>query len=330
MGEWRASPSVSVLTPTWNRAAYLQKVWEGLAAQAYRNFEWIVANDGSEDNTIEVVYELAAKSDFPVTLINASCRIGKSRMDNEAVRIARGEFIIWCDSDDFFFPQALQTLVDAWASIPAAEREQFCSISALCDTDEEVLGNPFYPKDKTIDLSWNELFYRLNSDLVIFTRAELLKENPFLEVDFLVSESSVWNKIGIRKTRFLPIVLERKYYRQPNALSHSGHMSYNRGHAHAMALSREAAAKLLNRKESLRRAINYLRYCRHGEIPLDKALKLWRAEWRDVALFALVWPLSETLAAKDRLQGKVRKTHKEFLAAQAVVKIETERLNFSA
>ncbi len=41
-----------------------------------------------------------------------------------------------------------------------------------------------------------------------------------------------------------------------------------------------------------------------------------------------ILPVSELLALKDRLQGKVRKTHREFLAAQTKVKIETERLNF--
>jgi len=172
------------------------------------------------------------------------------------------------------------------------------------------------------------VFHKLNSDLVIFTRAELLKAHPFLEVDFLIPESSVWNKIGIRKTRFLPVVLERKRYREANCLSYSGHMSYNRGNAYAMALSRENAEGLLDKMARLRRAINYLRYCKHGEIPFVQALRLWQAKWADVLVLIAILPVSELLALKDRLQGKVRKTHREFLAAQTKVKIETERLNF--
>ena len=82
------SPLISVLTPTWNRASYLQKVWEGLNAQDFQNFEWIVANDGSQDDTVEVVRALAQKSSFQVTLISASQRVGKSRIDNEAVGAA--------------------------------------------------------------------------------------------------------------------------------------------------------------------------------------------------------------------------------------------------
>jgi len=65
------APLISVLTPTWNRGSYLHKVWEGLEAQGLRDFEWIVANDGSQDDTVEVVRALAQKSDFPVTLVSA-------------------------------------------------------------------------------------------------------------------------------------------------------------------------------------------------------------------------------------------------------------------
>lgn len=84
------APIVSVLTPTWNRSAYLERVWNGLRSQTYKNIEWIVANDGSTDDTESVVRALAEHSDFPVILINASVHIGKARMDNEAVARAQG------------------------------------------------------------------------------------------------------------------------------------------------------------------------------------------------------------------------------------------------
>lgn len=322
------TPIISVLTPTWNRASYLHKVWEGLNAQGFRQFEWIVANDGSQDDTVAVVRELAQKSDFPVTLISASQRVGKSRIDNEAVAAARGDFIIWCDSDDYLRPQALQTLLDAWHGIPEAERDSFCGVSALCDTEDGVLGNRFYSSDKPLDMVWNEMYKKLRADLVIFTRAELLKKNPFLEVDFLISESSVWSKIGVLKTRFVPIVLERKRYREANALSYSGHMSYNRGHAYAIAVTKENTTNQMSFSANVSRAIKYLRYCRHGDIPLHRAFTLWNAGLRDRVFLMAVWPASQLLALKDSLQGKVRKTHRDFLAAQAVATVTSERVNF--
>ena len=153
------APRISVLTPTWNRATHLPKVWEGLSQQIFENFEWIVANDGSEDNTISVVKELAERSSFPVTLINADRRIGKSRMDNELVKCAHGEFILWCDSDDVLFPNALEVLIGAWYSLPESERDHFMGITALCDTAEEgVLGQDI-PNSSYNDLKLNQLLH---------------------------------------------------------------------------------------------------------------------------------------------------------------------------
>jgi hypothetical protein len=227
-------------------------------------------------------------------------------------------------------PEALQTLLETWNTIPDEVRRDFCGVSALCDTTDGVLGNRFYSSPEPLDMNWNEMRSKLRSDLVIFTRAELLKQNPFLEVDFLISESSVWSKIGVLKTRFLPIVLQRKRYGEENALSYSGHMSYNRGHAHAIVQTKDYTTVFLSRSQRLRRAVNYLRYCRHGEIPLRQAFTLWRASWRDILLFLAVWPVSQALAIKDQLQGKVRKTHRDFWAAQAVATINCERVNFDS
>ena len=322
------TPLISILTPSWNRASYLHRVWEGLQSQGFRDFEWIVGNDGSQDDTVEVVRALAQKSDFPITLVSASQRVGKSRIDNEIVAAAQGDFILWCDSDDVLLPQALQTLIDTWNTIPEQERGEFCGVSALCDTENGVLGNRFYTSNEPLDMIWNEMYRALRADLVIFTRAELVKQNPFLEVDFLISESSVWSKIGVLKTRFTPVVLERKRYGEENALSYSGHMSYNRGHAHAMAVTKPYVSPLVTRKERLRQAVNYLRYCRHGEISLRAAFHLWQSNGREMALFLALWPTAQALALKDQLQGKVRKTHRDFLAAQAVATVTTERLNF--
>lgn len=85
-----ATPLVSVLTPTWNCADYLlERVRNGLATQAYGNFEWIVCDGGSEDDTRNVLSAHAQKSSFPVTELVASHHIGKARMDNEVVGLAR-------------------------------------------------------------------------------------------------------------------------------------------------------------------------------------------------------------------------------------------------
>jgi len=317
---------VSVLTPTWNRSPYLPRVCEGLRAQTFKHFEWIVANDGSTDDTIDVVTQLSCNCDFPVTLMSASVRVGKTRMDNLAVQNASGQFIVWCDSDDWLFPESLNILMQTWNSIPSSDREQFAGVTALCESNTGVLDNVF-PDDPYTDVKWNTVFLKMKYDLVLFCRAELLKKTPFLEVDYLVPETSVWNSIGILKTRFIPVALKYINYGSDNCLSWSGLMEYNRGRAYAFARSKTYLSESLRTTDLAWRFITYLRYCIHGEVRFDKAVSMWGGGLATVLGALLAAPIAVMLAIKDRAQGKVRKTHREFNAAANTATIQIQTLN---
>ena len=199
-------------------------------------------------------------------------------------------------------------------------------ITALCDTAEEGILGKNIPNKACNDLTLNQVLRSLNSDLVIFTRSDLLKRTPFLEVDFLISESSVWNIIGTKMTRFIPVVLERKKYREPHCLSYSGLMEYNRGKAYAVAVTWKYDQAGLSSGKKVFRRINFLRYGFHGDIGLVEAFKLWSENaGRAFELIPCLLP-AYALAMKDVMQGKVRKTHREFLVANEVVKIDVHVL----
>lgn len=199
-------------------------------------------------------------------------------------------------------------------------------ITALCDTAEEGILGKNIPDSSRNDLTLNQLLSNLNSDLVIFTKSDLLKRTPFLEVDFLISESSVWNIIGTRMTRFLPVALRKVKYGEPHCLSYSGLMEYNRDKAYAVAVTwKYDQARLTWAKKAFRR-INYLRYCFHGDIGLVSAFKLWSENsGRIYELIPCLVP-AYVLAMKDVMQGKVRKSHREFLVANELVKIDVQVL----
>lgn len=321
-------PLVSVVTPTWNRAAYLQRVWEGLCRQTYRNFEWIVANDGSTDATDSLVRALAARSDFRIELVTASVHIGKARMDNEAVARARGELVVWNDSDDYLLPEALRELVDCWQSVPAGQQDEFVAVTAFCATTEgRVLNESGDSTSRAFDSTWNDLAHdtQFSGDMVQCVRASALKACPFPEVDFVVPESAVWSSLGDRKVRVLNRVVKMVEYRAPHAISFAPHMEYCRGRAHALAIStinfRGYPAGLGSR---LRRLVTFLRYSIHGEIPLAQQRRIWSG-W--TALWTLAYPLAALLALKDRLQRKVRYTHRDFEAARRRVTVAAEVLS---
>ena len=169
-------PLISILTPTWNRCGYLDRVWKGLNEQSYKNIEWIVCDDGSTDDTAAKLRELGAKSTFPVTIVTASVRIGKARMDNEAIARASGEFILWNDSDDYLLPYAVEQLVAVWSTIPAENRSEYVGISALCASQWGIASSPL-PQQGQFDTTFIELGERLkiSGDFLYMVRAENIK-----------------------------------------------------------------------------------------------------------------------------------------------------------
>lgn len=314
-------PLVSILTPTWNRVDYLDRVWNGLNSQTYKNIEWIVSDDGSTDNTAEKLIELREKSFFPVIIISASIHIGKSRMDNEAVKVARGEFILWNDSDDYLLPQAIEQLVSTWISIADKDRNDFVGVTALCGAEQGVISTEL-PVDGVFDTTWNDLREKSQviGDMLHFTRSNSLKNNPFIEVDFLVPEGVVWTAIGDLKVRVLPVVVQVKEYRSLHCISFSNKMEYCRGKAYAVAICRKNLEKYPKKLTcKLWDLITFIRYSIHGEISFRDAIHLWGRN-STIILFVMMIPFALMLVFKDVLQKKVKKTHRDFqLACKSVV-----------
>jgi hypothetical protein len=243
-------------------------------------------------------------------------------MDNEAVALARGEFIMWNDSDDVLVPDALEKLITAWNSIPMPERGSYIGVTALCSDTE---GAPLtkLPCQMPETMTWDTLAtkYGATQDMVYFIRSDLLKAHRFPEVDFVVPESSVWCVLSDLRTRVVPHALLVKQYRAPGCISFSGLMQYSRGRAYAFAISKNCSTwPKRSSVDKLWRLITFIRYSLHGDISLPEASRLWTPVGSTAWFWAMV-PIGALLAARDAAQGKVRKTHREFERARKVVKL---------
>lgn len=306
------SPFFSVHTPTYKRVGYLRKLWEALCNQTYKNFEWIVADDGSGDGTLELLKELKKQSPFPVTIIAASKRVGKIVLDNSAIKKARGEIFIWNDSDDVLLPDALELIYNAWNEIPPTEREGFCGITALCEENGRIIESPL-PFTTPFDTTWIDLKYKykITGDLFYTCRIDILRSYLPPEVDFYLAESSFRIPISVKyKTRIINRVATKKEYKSTHCISFSGKMEYCLGYLYAMSicwsvLSKEKQFGLST--VSLKDRVNYFRYAIHGDLNITKAFSMLPS--KTAVLFL---PLSFILAMKDKVQGKVGKTHLEF------------------
>ena len=97
----------TVFTPTYNRAYTLHRVYESLKAQTYRDFEWLIVDDGSNDNTRELIQKWQNESLFSIRYIYQQ-NSGKHIAFNRAVREAKGELFLTLDSDDACVEEALE------------------------------------------------------------------------------------------------------------------------------------------------------------------------------------------------------------------------------
>lgn len=210
----------SIITPTYNRAQLLERLWESLEAQTLRDFEWIVVDDGSADNTRSVVEQLSAKASFPVCYIYQT-NSGKHVAVNVAVRMAHGYFVGILDSDDKYTANALDSCWGHWQQISEAQQLGFVGLTALCaDEDGRMIGTRF-PEDLfDSDALECSARFKIKGDKKGFQRTDVLRRFPFPEhLGRFVPEGIVWNRIAHQfKTRYVNEVWTIMEY-QPDGLS---------------------------------------------------------------------------------------------------------------
>ncbi len=141
-------PSVSVILPTYNRARFLSRAFEAIAAQSFHDWELIVVDDGSSDDTSEVVAELAGQIRQAVRYHyqeNRGCEAAR----NSGLDLARGSYIAPADSDDLWLPHHLEDCVAALEANPdvdwvygSARRVDLASGAVLTPSTFYVDGRP--------------------------------------------------------------------------------------------------------------------------------------------------------------------------------------------
>lgn len=127
----KKQPFFTVFVPTYNRAYCLHDALESCAKSRFRDFEVVVVDDGSRDNTREVVMELINILDFSIRYVYQENQ-GKHVAFNRAVSLARGRLFITLDSDDKLLPHALEDIRQLWSSMDARQQQEFASIEFRC------------------------------------------------------------------------------------------------------------------------------------------------------------------------------------------------------
>jgi glycosyltransferase involved in cell wall biosynthesis len=108
----KVSREVSVAIATYNGAEFLETQLASIAAQSRRPIEVVVCDDGSTDETVELVERFAREAPFDVRLVRNQENLGFGENFMKAGRLCRGELVAWCDQDDYWMPQKLARCVE--------------------------------------------------------------------------------------------------------------------------------------------------------------------------------------------------------------------------
>lgn len=110
-------PLISVIIPLYNKAACIENTVHSVLKQSFQNFELIIVNDGSTDNSLDIVNKI---SDSRIRIIDKENE-GVSDTRNRGVQESLGEYLLFLDADDYIYPDCLQRLLDIKEKYPNAK-----------------------------------------------------------------------------------------------------------------------------------------------------------------------------------------------------------------
>lgn len=168
MFEKNTSPKVSIIMPTYNRAGLILETIESIRNQTFPNWELIIVDDGSEDNTEEIIVQL---KDERIQFHKAGRTGIGGRIKNTGLGMATGELIAFIDSDDLWAATKLEKQVDALKQYPEAG---FCLTGGYNFREPGKAETYFFKK--TEGLKYDNIFLSFfESGLAVFTQALMLR-----------------------------------------------------------------------------------------------------------------------------------------------------------
>ena len=189
---------ITIFTPTYNRKKELHNLYNSLINQSYKDFEWLVIDDGSNDDTNLEIKEMIDEGKININYIYKK-NGGKMSAVNMAHKLAKGTIFITVDSDDILVNDILQTVVNDFETIK--NDETIAGIVYLCayknNPTKAVAIN--LPEDGTI-CTYNELhtIYNVKGDKSAAWKTSVLKnyQFPMFEGEKFVPDDYLMNNIS--------------------------------------------------------------------------------------------------------------------------------------
>ena len=311
----KINPTVSIITPSYNQAFFLEKAILSVLEQDYPNIEYLVVDGGSTDGSVDIIKKYADRISWWVSEKDR----GQADGINKGLRRATGEIVAWLNSDDFYQPGAITNAVRALQEHPDAGFV-YGNLQVVNETGEttNILS---YEDWKLKGL----MEFKIIGQPSVFMRCEVLKQAGYLDESYhYLLDHHLWLRMAIKaQPQYVPKLWAGEHYHagSKNA-AHAAEFGKEARHILEWMRSQPELAELLKKNQ---------RRVEAGVERLDAfylfdaqdfrgALRAyWRSlrkhpstalqDWRRI-LYAMVSPLGLSKAREDYLQRRKHKYNK--------------------
>lgn len=189
---------VTIFTPTYNRKNELKNLYKSLLKQTENDFEWLVIDDGSSDNTEELINKLIKENKIKIRYIYKE-NGGKQSAYNVGLKNAKGNIFFCLDSDELLNEKAIETIVNDFKNI-SDDVAGYAYNRAYITNKEKVIGTKF-PND--VSKAYHYDIYgklKVTGDKLMVFKYEIAKEYPFPEIkgEKFVPEELIFNRVACK------------------------------------------------------------------------------------------------------------------------------------
>lgn len=187
---------LTILTPVYNRAQLLKNCYTSLLAQTCFDFEWIVVNDGSTDNTAEVMHGIIeSEKPFPIQYIEKE-NGGKHTALNASHPYIHGKYVLILDSDDLLTEDAVERALLAWKKWDA---DPDVGIVTLLKGKDREHPNCYAAEENVpVDILAYPRICPVSNDACEVIRTELFRQYPFpvFPGEKFIAEGALWGRVS--------------------------------------------------------------------------------------------------------------------------------------
>lgn len=188
---------ITVFTPTYNRVFIINNLYQSLLRQTDMDFEWLVVDDGSSDNTNDYFKNILQKNNpFPIRYFHQKNK-GKHIAINFGVQKALGNLFFIVDSDDFLTQDAIKKIKEWENSLD--DSKKWAGVAGLKgDAKKQIIGKTFSGTDFVDAKNTERELYNILGDKSEVYFTDVLKKYPFPEINSekFIEEEYIWNAIA--------------------------------------------------------------------------------------------------------------------------------------